>query len=76
MELIRNFIDLFLHLDVKLKEVIDSFGNWTYFILWVVIFCETGLVVMPILPGDSLLFAAGTFAALGSLKVEIWPFFH
>jgi membrane-associated protein len=73
MELIRYFIDLFLHLDVKLKEVIDSFGNWTYFILGVVIFCETGLVVTPILPGDSLLFAAGTFAALGSLKVA-WLF--
>jgi membrane-associated protein len=62
-------IDLFLHLDEYLAGIISSYGVWTYGILFVVIFVETGLVVMPFLPGDSLLFAAGTFAALGSLNV-------
>lgn len=63
------FIDLFLHLDVHLNAVISEYGTWTYLILVVIIFCETGLVVTPILPGDSLLFAAGTFAAAGSLDL-------
>ena len=70
MELINNFIELFLHLDKHLNVIIQNYGVWTYLLLFVVIFCETGLVVTPLLPGDSLLFAAGTFAALGSLKVE------
>lgn len=65
---IRYFIDLFLHLDVHLKQILDTCGPWTYVILFVVIFCETGLVVTPFLPGDSLIFAAGAFAALGSLN--------
>ena len=67
MEHIIWFINLFLHLDKHLDAVISSFGVWTYVILFLIIFCETGLVVTPILPGDSLLFAAGTFAAIGSL---------
>jgi membrane-associated protein len=67
MGLIRQFIDLFLHLDRHLSEVIANYGTWTYAILAGIVFCETGLVVTPLLPGDSLLFAAGTFAALGSL---------
>jgi membrane-associated protein len=71
MELITTFIEFFLHLDKHLNVVIQSYGLWTYLILFVIIFCETGLVVTPILPGDSLLFAAGTFAALGSLRVEV-----
>ena len=65
-----KFVDLFLHLDKYLGSVIQSYGNWTYLILFVILFCETGLVITPILPGDSLLFAIGTFCALGYL--EIW----
>jgi membrane-associated protein len=70
MELVKNFIELFLHLDKHLNVIIQNYGVWTYLLLFLIIFCETGLVVTPLLPGDSLLFAAGTFAALGSLKVE------
>lgn len=69
MEIIKSALDLFLHLDEYLQEIIINYGAWTYGILFVVIFVETGLVVMPFLPGDSLLFAAGTFAALGSFNV-------
>src|SRR5215510_15462713 len=69
MEFISRLIDLFLHLDKHLNDVISQYGSWTYVILFLIVFCETGLVIMPILPGDSLLFAAGTFAALGSLNV-------
>jgi len=67
MDLIRTAVDFFLHLDKHLAEIIARYGVWTNFILFLVVFCETGLVVTPFLPGDSLLFAAGTFAALGSL---------
>lgn len=69
MELIAQTIDLFLHLDRHLNEIIQAYGVWTYAILVLIIFCETGLVVTPLLPGDSLLFAAGALAALGSLNV-------
>ena len=68
MENFSDFLDLFLHLDDKLAEYIQIYGNWIYLILFTIIFCETGLVVTPILPGDSLLFAAGAFAARGSLS--------
>jgi len=71
MELIKHLIDLFLHLDEYLSSIITQYGTWTYGILFVVIFIETGLVVMPFLPGDSLLFAAGTFAALGALNIWV-----
>ena len=71
MGFIEQIIDFFLHLDVYLDQIIQNFGIWTYLILFVVIFAETGLVVTPFLPGDSLLFAAGTFAALGSLNVFV-----
>jgi len=69
MSFVTDLIDLFLHLDKYLQAIIDQYGAWTYGILFAVIFVETGLVVMPFLPGDSLLFAAGTFAALGSLNI-------
>jgi len=68
MELLHTVVDLFLHLDKHLGQVLADYGTWTYLILFVIVFCETGLVVTPILPGDSLLFAAGAFAALGSLS--------
>jgi len=71
MDLIIHFIDFFIHMDKYLPMVIQSFGVWVYIILFMVIFCETGLVVTPILPGDSLLFALGAFAAQGALNVEI-----
>ena len=68
MEIINFLIDFILHMDVHLNEIISNYGVWTYGILFFVIFMETGFVVTPFLPGDSLLFAAGTFAALGSLN--------
>lgn len=73
MELIANIIDILLNIDEYLNVVIQSFGSWTYLILFLIIFCETGLVVTPILPGDSLLFAAGALAASSSLEVG-WLF--
>ncbi|MFA6434885.1 MAG: DedA family protein [Elusimicrobiales bacterium] len=72
--LAAHFIDLFLHLDKYLGSVIQNYGNWTYLILFLIIFCETGLVVTPILPGDSLLFAIGMFAAAGAIDLHrVWP---
>ena len=67
IDLIRQFVDFFLHLDVHLGELIRDYGTSTYAVLFAIIFAETGLVVIPLLPGDSLLFAAGAFAALGAL---------
>jgi len=69
MEIIKTFIDILLHLDQHLDWVIRTYGIWTYAILFITIFCETGLVVAPFLPGDSLLFASGTFVAIGSLDM-------
>lgn len=69
MQIIKAFFEFVIHIDVHLSEIIQSYGLWTYLILFLIIFCETGLVVTPILPGDSLLFAAGTFAARGDFNV-------
>ena len=71
MPFIVNFVDFVLHLDKYLNIIIQNYGTLTYFILFLIIFAETGFVFTPILPGDSLLFAAGTFAALGSLNIFI-----
>jgi membrane-associated protein len=71
MEAIQFFIDILLHLDKHLDWVIRTYGIWTYAILFLIIFCETGLVVTPFLPGDSLLFAVGTFVAIGSLDMAL-----
>ena len=67
---LKWFVDFILHLDDQLTELVKEYGVWTHLILFLVIFCETGLVVTPFLPGDSLLFAAGAFAAGGALKIE------
>jgi len=73
MDLIHWFVDFFLHLDQHLAEVIQRYGASTYALLFLIVFLETGLVVTPLLPGDSLLFAAGSFAGLGLLR--FWPLF-
>ena len=69
--MIGNIIDIILHVDKYLKVLIDDFGGFVYLFLFLIVFMETGLVVTPFLPGDSLLFVAGTFAAAGSLSVYI-----
>ncbi|GMV98865.1 MAG: membrane protein [Candidatus Hydrogenedentota bacterium] len=71
MEFLKSAIDLFLHLDKHLTAIISQYGAFTHVILFVIVFCETGLVVTPFLPGDSLLFAAGVFVAGGSLNIWI-----
>jgi membrane-associated protein len=73
MEFITWFVDFFLHLDRHLAEVIQRYGASTYALLFLIVFLETGLVVTPLLPGDSLLFAAGSFAGIGALR--LWPLF-
>ena len=67
--MMTQLIDLFLHIDKHLDTVIQTYGIWTYAILFLIVFCETGLVVTPFLPGDSLLFAVGVFAGRGSLNL-------
>ena len=71
MELMLKGIDVLLHLDKYLDLMIQTMGIWSYVIIFLIIFCETGLVVTPVLPGDSLLFAIGTFAALGSFDIAV-----
>lgn len=74
MDWINSFIDLFLNLDTYLFSLVNDYRNWTYLILFMIIFCETGLVVTPFLPGDSLLFAAGAIAAAGILNIWLLVF--
>ncbi len=73
MDWIQYAFDLFLHLDKHLAEVLRDYGTWTYLILFTIVFCETGLVVTPFLPGDSLLFAAGALAAVEGLGETLDP---
>lgn len=67
MELLNAIIDVFVNLDVHFAEILSTYGIWVYAILFLIIFCETGLVVTPLLPGDSLLFVVGTFVGSGHL---------
>jgi len=69
IDFFRGLLDFVLHLDKHLSPIIQEYGAWTYLLLFAIVFCETGLVITPILPGDSLLFAAGAFAANGSLSI-------
>jgi membrane-associated protein len=71
MNFIRDAIDFILHIDVHLATIVSQYGAWTYGILFLIIFCETGLVVTPFLPGDSLLFATGALAAVTDLNVVV-----
>ena len=72
MEILTQFIDIVLHLDTHLALLVQQYGLWIYAILFVIIFAETGFVVTPFLPGDSLLFVAGALAALGDGGMDIW----
>ncbi len=71
MDIFFYFIDIILHIDKYLSIIITSFGVWSYLVLFIIVFCETGLVVTPFLPGDSLLFAAGAFAAIGAFDPQL-----
>jgi membrane-associated protein len=70
MEILATFLDIVLHLDVHLAALLAQYGTWVYLILFCIIFCETGLVVTPFLPGDSLLFVVGALAGTGGLEIE------
>ncbi|MDP1940612.1 MAG: hypothetical protein Q8K54_08190, partial [Gallionella sp.] len=70
MELLATFIDIVLHLDAHLMTLVQNYGVWVYAILFLIIFAETGLVFMPFLPGDSLLFVAGALCGLGVMQLE------
>jgi membrane-associated protein len=70
VEFLATFIDIVLHLDKHLQVLIQNYGVWIYAILFLIIFCETGLVVTPFLPGDSLLFVSGALAATGNMHVH------
>lgn len=71
MELLAQFIDLMLHLDRHLAVLVQNYGTWVYALLFLIIFSETGLVITPFLPGDSLLFVAGALAAVGGMDVGV-----
>lgn len=72
MELLKHLIDFILHIDIHLSAIISQYRGWTYLILFVIIFAETGFVVTPFLPGDSLLFAAGALIAGGNTGLDIY----
>jgi membrane-associated protein len=72
MELINQLIDFILHIDKHLVEIVKEYSTWTYLILFLIIFAETGFVVTPFLPGDSLLFAVGALIAGGDTGLSIW----
>ena len=71
MEFIKQLVDFVLHIDKHLYEIVNQYDKVTYLILAVIVFCETGLVVTPFLPGDSLLFAAGALAGAGYLQLGL-----
>ncbi|EHR73317.1 putative membrane-associated protein [Burkholderiales bacterium JOSHI_001] len=71
MDIVATLIDFILHVDVHLKEFVQNYGNWVYALLFLIIFVETGLVVMPFLPGDSLLFVAGALAGTGAMSYPL-----
>ena len=71
MEILATFVDIVLHLDKHLIWLVQNYGDWVYLILFLIIFCETGLVITPFLPGDSLLFVAGAIAATGAMEVQL-----
>ena len=71
MDLLSGLFDALVHLDKHLLEAVQSYGGWIYLLLFLIVFCETGLVVAPFLPGDSLLFVAGTLAGAGSMNVHL-----
>jgi membrane-associated protein len=71
LSVIQQFVNLFLHIDEQLAAAVSTYGTYVYALLFIVLFCETGLVITPFLPGDSLLFAAGALAAVGALNI-VW----
>jgi membrane-associated protein len=71
MELLSSLFDLLVHLDQHLRGAAQNYGGWVYLLLFLIVFCETGLVVTPFLPGDSLLFVAGTLAGAGAMNVHL-----
>ncbi len=76
METLSYFLDFVLHIDVHLFELVEQYGLWIYAILFVIVFCETGLVVTPFLPGDSLLFASGVVAGIALMNPAVFFFYN
>lgn len=72
MEIIKQFVDIILHLDKHLNDIVASYGTWSYLLMFLIVFCETGLVVTPFLPGDSLLFALGALSASEGSVLNVW----
>ncbi|MBR2504872.1 MAG: DedA family protein [Elusimicrobiaceae bacterium] len=72
MEFLTYLVDFILHIDAHLFELVEQYGMWIYAILFIIVFCETGLVVTPFLPGDSLLFASGALAAMQGSPINLW----